>query len=423
MRHQLSRFGSRLGTRTGILQLMDDLGQAMSGEGVKYMLGGGNPAAVPGMQSIWRERMRELLEEPDLFDAMLANYDVPQGRPSFIDAVAHFFRSKYGWPIDRRNIAVLNGSQSALFAVLNMLGGTMPDGRKKKIVLPLMPEYIGYADQGIEDGLFRSFRPSIENSGPHAFKYHIDFGSFVLDEDVGAVLISRPTNPTGNVLTDDEVSRLSDLAKARDIPLIIDNAYGAPFPNIIFSEILPRWEEHIILSFSLSKLGLPGTRTGIVVAEPGIISTLAAMNAVVSLANTNIGQELVAPLVSSGVLAESCRRFITPFYMEKRALASAWVSEFFPDEIPYSVHACEGALFFWLWCRDLPITSRELYERLKNRGVLVVPGSYFFFGLSDPWAHSEECIRINYSQPETVVREGLRIIGEELKRAYSPPEI
>lgn len=418
MHPPLSRFGNRL-SHTGIQELMDDLGQAMCGEGVQYMLGGGNPAAIPGMQALWRGRMKELLDEPALFDAMLGNYDTPQGRPVFIDALVEFFSREYGWEISRKNIAVVNGSQSGFFALLNMLAGAMPDGSRKKILLPLMPEYIGYADQGIEDGLFTSFRPSIEHIDDHIFKYHVNFHELKIGDDIGAILVSRPTNPTGNVLTDNEVDHLSAMAKNRGIPLIIDNAYGAPFPHIIFKDVSLTWEDHIVLSFSLSKLGLPGTRTGIVVASPEIISNLSAMNAVLSLANTNVGQEITAPMIASGKLVEACSRFVTPFYQEKRKLALEWAEEFFDNSLPWNLHICEGALFFWLWCKGASITSKEFYERLKKRGVLVVPGNYFFFGLSEPWLHSDECIRINYSQPESTVREGFRIIGKELYGVFA----
>jgi hypothetical protein len=65
----------------------------------------------------------------------------------------------------------------------------------------------------------------------------------------------------------------------------------------------------------------------------------------------------------------------------------------------------------------LPIPVRELYERLKQRGVLVVAGDYFFFGDDRPdWPHRHECIRVTYSMDEGVVRDGLRIIAEEVRR-------
>ena len=76
-------------------------------------------------------------------------------------------------------------------------------------------------------------------------------------------------------------------------------------------------------------------------------------------------------------------------------------------------------MFLWLWFKDLPITSLELYERLKNRGVLVVSGHYFFPGIEEDWRHKQECIRVTYSQSEDKVRTGVKIIAEEVQRAYS----
>ncbi|WP_431197491.1 aminotransferase class I/II-fold pyridoxal phosphate-dependent enzyme, partial [Streptococcus pneumoniae] len=67
---------------------------------------------------------------------------------------------------------------------------------------------------------------------------------------------SRPTNPTGNVLTDGEMTHLKQLAKKHGIPLIIDNAYGAPFPSIIHTSTTLEWDDETILCFSLSKIGL-----------------------------------------------------------------------------------------------------------------------------------------------------------------------
>ena len=62
------------------------------------------------------------------------------------------------------------------------------------------------------------------------FKYHVDFSKLQVTEKTAAMCVSRPTNPTGNVLTDDEVEHLDEIAQAADIPLIIDGAYGLPFP-------------------------------------------------------------------------------------------------------------------------------------------------------------------------------------------------
>ena len=85
------------------------------------------------------------------------------------------------------------------------------------------------------------------------------------------------------------------------------------------------------------------------------------------------------------------------------------------DAVDYALHAGEGAFFLWLWLKSLPITTAELYQRLKRRKVLVVPGHHFFFGLDEPWQHQNECLRITYSQPKEVVHEAMRILADEIQ--------
>ena len=60
-----------------------------------------------------------------------------------------------------------------------------------------------------------------------------------------------------------------------------------------------------------------------------------------------------------------------------------------------------------------------LYQRLKRRGVLVVPGHNFFIGMDDDWAHKHECIRVSYAQDAGMVERGVKIIAEEVARAYA----
>lgn len=420
----LSAFGDKLCGHSGILELMDDLGQAMTTHPHMRMMGGGNPAAIPQVQQLWRERLRELLDgDPGKLDRMLLNYDPPQGNPEFLEALAGCLNTAFGWELSAKNIAVTSGGQTALFFLFNMLAGPAAGGRPAgKVLLPLVPEYIGYANQGIASDMFVACPPVIEELPGHDFKYHVDFAAVEAalgSQHIAVLCVSRPTNPTGNVLTDREMARLSDLAARHGIPLIIDNAYGAPFPNVLFVDSAPVWEEHTILTLSLSKLGLPGTRTGIVVASEGIIRRLASLTAVSGLANNNIGQGLVLPMLRSGEILRISSEIIRPYYRSKSDAARALLQEALGDEIPWRAHVREGAFFLWLWLPGLECSSLELYERLKQRDVLVVPGEYFFFGLgrdADAWRHRHQCLRITFSQPENIVREGLRIIGDELRR-------
>jgi len=88
------------------------------------------------------------------------------------------------------------------------------------------------------------------------------------------------------------------------------------------------------------------------------------------------------------------------------------------SSIPYFLHKAEGAMFLWAYFEDLPITSMEFYQRLKEKGVLVVPGEYFFPGFEGKMIHQDKCIRISYSQNFDNVKKGLSIIAETVKETY-----
>jgi valine--pyruvate aminotransferase len=412
-----SLFGERFASGSGIQDLMDDLGRAMAGaHGPIRMLGGGNPAHIPEVQAVWRDRMTAILGNPDEFDRMMTNYDPPIGNAKFIRALAALLRAEFGWRVGPENIAITGGGQTAFFFLFNLLAGEFQGGKRKAILLPLVPEYIGYMNQGLSPDLFRAVEPRLEVLSGHRFKYHVDFDGIIVDDDVAAICVSRPTNPSGNVLTNEEVYRLASIGRNAGVPLIIDNAYGLPFPGILFRSADPIWDDTIILTLSLSKLGLPNTRTGIVVAQPEIIQAIASMTAIVGLANCSIGQAIVLPLVESGEILRLAREVVGPFYKRKSELAQNWIAEYFNDSLDYHVHVSEGALFLWLWFRGMRISAETLYNRLKERGVLVVPGHYF--GVSEDWRHGHECIRLSFAMDEAVVREGIAILAEEVTRGY-----
>ncbi|MCH8058405.1 MAG: valine--pyruvate transaminase [Proteobacteria bacterium] len=419
---EFSKFGKRFTRHTGASELMDDMGAAMDGSGSMIgpmlMLGGGNPARIPAVEQIFKDQLAAVIDQPDEFSRMVGNYSRPAGEGRFRRALARLLHNQYGWDLSENNIALTSGSQNAFFILFNLLAGDMErTGTHKQILLPMAPEYIGYCDVGVSENMFHASRPTIEYLDHRLFKYHVDFDAIDVSENIGAVCVSRPTNPTGNVLTDDEINKLLGLAEASDVPLIIDNAYGTPFPHIIFTEVKPLWNENIILCMSLSKIGLPGIRTGIVIAREEIISAVSSMNAVMHLSVSSVGAVLLHKLVASGEIINISHNIITPFYRSRVEHALVCVrSEF--EGIEYRIHVPEGALFLWLWFPDLPITSAELYSRLKRRGVLVLSGHHFFPGLKEDWRHKNECLRMTYSQDPATVAAGIRIIAEEVRRAW-----
>ncbi|MDO4896583.1 MAG: valine--pyruvate transaminase [Moraxella sp.] len=422
---QFSTFGQKFTKQSGILQLMDDLGQALASDKPINMLGGGNPAVIPAVNDVYQATLQKLVSDGTVLDSV-ANYSTPQGDKGFIDSLVAFFNRHYDWGLTADNIALTNGSQNAFFYLFNLFSGDF-GGVDKKILLPLAPEYIGYADAHVDGTHFVAVEPMIDECTHDGqagfFKYRVDFNRLneldaLKNGHVGAICVSRPTNPTGNVLTDDEMDELSAIAKTHGVPLIIDNAYGMPFPNIIYTDTTLGFDDNTVLCFSLSKVGLPSVRTGIIVANPVIIKAVSAMNAIISLAPTRFGASLARPLFDNDEIVELSKNAILPFYQRQSTLAVKLLKEQFAD-LPVFIHKPEGAMFLWVWFKDLPITSQELYAILKEQGTLVIPSRHFFVGIDTTnYRHAHECIRLSVAQSDDVLTAGIATIGQVVRELY-----
>jgi len=417
---QFSQFANRYRQQTGTVQLMRDLDAAQAASGPVYMLGGGNPAHIPEVEAVFQEAMLALAGDTLTFGRTVGEYDGPQGGLRFRQALATLLQQRFGWGVTEDHIAITNGSQSSFGLIFNVFAGQFGPEQDsfRKILLPLTPEYVGYTDVGLaEQPIFEGHRPNIELLPDRQFKYRVNFDDLRIDTSYGAVCVSRPTNPTGNVITDDELQKLLTRCESAGIPLIIDGAYGLPFPGMIFTDATPLWNENVVLCLSLSKLGLPGLRTGIVVASPELIELIRNANAINNLAPGSVGPELLAPLIENGQVLALSQQTIRPFYQQKAELARTLINEAMVD-IPVRVHRPEGALFLWLWFEGLPITSAELYQRLVNRGVYIIPGHHFYPGLDEDWPHRHECIRVNYAASNATVEAGIGIIAEVVRQAF-----
>ena len=415
----MTRFGGRMTRQTGALELMDDLGSALARDDAAslHLLGGGNPARIEAVEATYRSRLQEIAADPLQFGRFAGSYAAPGGDLGFRAAVAATLSNLYGWPLTARNVGLASGSQSAFFFLFNLFAGECAGAVRRRILLPLAPEYIGYADLGLADDMLVSQPALVEELDEGFFKYHIDFASLRVTPDVGAICVSRPTNPSGNVLTEAELQRLDALARAHDVPLIVDAAYGLPFPGIQHAHFGAIWNTNVVLCLSLSKLGLPALRTGIVIADEAVVEAMTAFNATASLAPGSAGPVIVDPLLRSGELARLCEDVIRPHYRERCAQAVDALREAFAG-LPLRIHRPEGAFFLWVRFPGLPIPSAELYRRLKARGVYVLSGHHFFPGLPEDTPHRHECVRLSYAQPVERVRSGVAILAEEVRRAY-----
>lgn len=420
MNPALTQFGEQMSHLTGVRAIMKDIIETLrAGEGQEFInLSAGNPVILPQVEQLWRDCTTDLLASSE-YGEVVCRYGSSQGYQPFMEAVVADFNRRYGLNLSDRNILISPGSQSLYFYAANAFGGRTSSGELKQIVLPLSPDYTGYGGVTLVPEALIAYKPALEIDEPqHQFKYRPDFSQLVIDRNTGCVIFSRPCNPTGNVLSAEEVNKITDLAAPYDVPVLVDSAYAPPFPALNFTEMKPIFGSNIVHCMSLSKAGLPGERIGIAIGDERVIQVLQSFQTNLCIHSSRYGQAIAARAIASGALADIAETVIRPHYQQKFTVVESTLDRYMPKDLPWFLHRGEGAIFSWLWLKDLPISDWELYQQIKKVGVIVVPGSSFFPGLREDWPHKNQCIRISLTATDEEIETGMKRLAKVVEEVY-----
>jgi histidinol-phosphate aminotransferase len=236
-------------------------------------------------QSVGVQRQRG---EPDDYDSLakLGNNENPYG-PS--DAVlekmtwAFRYSNRYGYPdggitdaiakhhgVERQNILLGAGSGE----ILDVVGSTFLGPGKK--VVGVEPTYgsvyqhaTGIRADAIRIPLLDDFRQDVPAMIAATRRNY---------REVGFVYLCNPNNPTGRILTKQEVRQVLD-GIPEDVPVLIDEAYHHYVQDPAYATSLPYVLEgrQVIIARTFSKIyGMAGMRLGYAVAPPGLIQRMRA---------------------------------------------------------------------------------------------------------------------------------------------------
>ncbi|MEL6930106.1 MAG: valine--pyruvate transaminase [Cyanobacteria bacterium J06600_6] len=424
MNPDLSQFGSQMSQLTGVRAIMKDIIETLSNsQGKEFInLSAGNPVILPEVEQLWRDCTQELLDS-DEYGEVVCRYGSSQGYAPLIEAVVADFNARYGLSLSDRHILITGGSQALYLYAANAFGGHTAAGDLKQVVLPLSPDYTGYGGVSLTPESLVAYRPTLEiDEQQHRFKYRPDFSQLQINDRTGCVIFSRPCNPTGNVISDEEVIKIANLAASHDVPVLVDSAYAPPFPALNFTAMTPQFGDNIIHCMSLSKAGLPGERIGIAIGDPQLIQILESFQTNACIHSSRYGQAIAAKAIASGKLADLAVHVIRPHYQRKIEILEQTLDAAMPD-IPWYLHQGEGAIFAWLWLKDLPMTDWEFYQQLKQVGVIAVPGSTFFPGLREDWQHKQQCLRISLTATEVEIAEAMKRLAKVAQQVYKLVEV
>lgn len=242
------------------------------------------------------------------------------------------------------------------------------------------------------------------------FILDIDLLSAAVNENTKAILINTPWNPTGRVLSNEELIAVADLATKHDLWIISDEVYSQNvFDGIDHQSIAAvskEVAERTIIVTSLSKsYAITGWRLGYAIAAPKVAEMLGRINQYSSRGAASMAQYASITAINEG------DPFIQEMNEEYKSRRDA-ITKALNDIDGVKCPLAEGGMFAFA---EFPASwgdSTDVANYLLNeKGVIVTPGSDF-------GAASRHHLRLSFVNSIEIINEGVEILREALSLKY-----
>lgn len=221
----------------------------------------GNPS-VPATEA-FKDAMISLLNEESPMS--LHGYSPSLGNPEFKQAVADSLNRRFGMNYKATHIFPTSGAAGAIAHALRAV--TKP-GDDVMVFAPFFPEYIPYIT-GTGAGIV------VVPADTKSFQINFEKFEEMINENVKAVFINSPNNPTGIVYSEETIIKLSEILtkKSEEYGFHIYLISDEPYREIVFDGVTcpypSKYYDYTLSCYSFSKsLSLPGERIGYVAANP-----------------------------------------------------------------------------------------------------------------------------------------------------------
>lgn len=329
--------------------------------------------------------------------AMMAGrtgYSNGRGEPALVAALAARYSARRGRPIGKDQVMCLPGTQTTLYAILQTL---VTEGDEVLVGDPMYATY---------EGLIRATGAAVI-----PVPLRPEAGFRIQPADIAAritprsriLFLNSPHNPTGAVLTRDDLAALCALAAAHDLWVLCDEVYeDLCFPGVTFASPLdlPEFADRVVVASSISKShAAPGFRSGWCVGPAEFCARLLPLSETMLFGSQPFIADMTAAAVSapSPVAAEMMTRF------QRRALL---MRDRLDGVAGLKVHMPQAGMFALLDIRSSGMTG-DAFARalLAEAKVATMPGESFGTALAG-W------LRLSLTQPDDRILEACTRIAD-----------
>ncbi len=326
----------------------------------------GNPSTPP--PEAVQKKLLDLLVNTDSMS--LHGYTSSAGSPVTRRAIAKTESARAGYEITADSIYMTCGAAASLSISLRAL---LRGGDKVILLAPFFPEYKVFAENA--GGEIVIVPPKDESMQPDMQAFEA-----ALTEDVKAVIINSPNNPSGAIYSEETLSKMGKLLSAAEekyqkaIYLISDEPYRELVYDGKSVPFAPAFYKNTLVCYSYSKsLSLPGERIGYILVPPTVEAAEKVFAAVCG-AGRSLGYVCAPSLFQHLVAACVDEAPDVATYDANRTLLYNSLSE-----MGFTCTKPEGAFYLFVKA-PAGVSSQEFYEEAKKYELLLVPSDSFGIG-------------------------------------------
>lgn len=334
--------------------------------------------------------VRELLDHPTRIEELLGtelNYPQTNGPVELREHIAALYPGA-----DPDNVLVTVGCAEANFITLQAL---LAPGDE---MVMMLPNYMQVWGIGHNLGFHvKAFHLKEE----HGWAPDLSELSEVVTAETKLIAVCNPNNPTGYILSPDEMDAIVTVAERVGAWLLADEVYSGA-ERLTDTQTPSFWGRYdkVLAMNSLSKAyGLPGLRTGWVVGPVEVVDQIWARHEYTTISGSMLSNKLATIALSPEVRPRLIQR--TRDYIRRGfPVLDGWLESH--EGVFALIPPQAAAIAFARY--HLEINSIEFVERLmREKSVIIVPGDHF--GL-------DHCLRISYGLPRDYLEAGLDRIHE-----------
>ncbi|MFH2054964.1 MAG: pyridoxal phosphate-dependent aminotransferase [bacterium] len=293
------------------------------------------------------------------------HYNPAPGMPEVREAIVAEVNRTRNLKFSADNVVLTPGAKPIMFFVIMALIGEGDEAIYPNPGFPIYESVINFA------GGKAVPMPLLEKND---FGMDIDQFESLVTEKTKLIIVNSPHNPTGGILTKEQLKRIAEVAAKRGIWVLTDEVYSrtiydAPHESITqFPEVL----EHTILLDGLSKTyAMTGWRLGYGVMPVAMAKVITQMGINVHSCTSAFAQRAI--IEAYGGPQEEPARMTTEFRKRREFIVKGL------NEIPnVSCKNPPGAFYVFPNITKTGKTSRQLEsELLDEAGVAVLSGTAF----------------------------------------------